>query len=267
MKKLNMSVTALALASVFMSFGATAATGVGAINHDIQFGGMIIDTPPKWVWSLPQNTVRIDLKEDDGVVDDDTSTKVWDILQNRQPYKFLEGYMEPTVIGLAMLGLNADVKYLQDGMEVVPTYDPTNRSTLLALKATGNKDTTPIDGQLALTLQPVLLLAQAVNAGDTTIIAKQLADVGVTQANTNALAAYTNAQTKLASQQSNVGATTITYDSALEWPANTLVDGTAVTLPMIGGYASTMTAGKLSFPKDTAVSQWQSVITVQVQYK
>lgn len=267
MKKHNMSVTALALAGLFTSLGVSAATGVGSINHDIHFGGIIADNAPKWVWSLPQNTVRIDLKEGDGVVDTDTSTKVWDILQNRQPYKFLEGYMEPTVSGLAMQGLNADVKYLQDGTEVVLTYDPTNHATLLALKATGNKDTTPVDGNLALTLQPVLLLAQAANAGDTTIIAKQIADAGVTQADVNATQAYNNAKIKLASQQSKVGATTITYDSTSQWPADTLVDGTEVTLPMIGGYASTMTAGKLSFPQDTAVSQWESVITVQVQYK
>lgn len=267
MKKYNVGVMAVALAGALTSLGAMGATGVGAINHDIKFGGIIAESAPKWVWSLPQSVVRIDLKEGDGVVDAATSTKVWDILQNRQPYKFLEGYMEPTINGMAMQGLNVDVKYLQNGTEVTPTYDPANHETLLPLKATGNKDTTPVEGGLALTLQPVLLLAQAATAGDNTIIAKQLADVGVTQADVNATQAYNNAKIKLASQQSKVGADSITYDTASVWPAASLADGTAVTIPMIGGYASTMTAGKLSFPQDTAVSQWESVITVQVQYK
>ncbi|EDU57492.1 MULTISPECIES: hypothetical protein [Providencia] len=266
MKKYNLGVMAVALAGALTSVGALGATGVGAINHDIRFGGIIAENAPKWVWSLPQNTVRIDLRDGDGVVDTASSTKVWDIMQNRQPYRFLEGYMEPTVNGSVMLGLNPDVKYLQDGAEVTPTYDTTN-ATLLPLKATGNKDTTPVDGHLELTLQPVLLLAQAENAGDTTLIGKPLAGVGVTQADVNATQAYNNAITKLASQQSKVGATRITYDMNTPWPANTLNDGTEVKLPMIGGYASTMTAGKLSFPQDTPVSQWESVITVQVQYK
>lgn len=267
MKKYNLGVMAVAFAGALTSLGALGATSVGAINHDIRFGGIIAESAPKWVWALPQNTVRIDLRDGDGVVDTATSTKVWDILQNRQPYRFLEGYMEPTVNNVAMLGLNADVKYLQGGAEVTPTYDPATNATLLPLKATGNKDTTPVEGRLALTLQPVLLLAQAATAGDTTIIAKQLADVGVTQANVNATQAYDNAKVRLASQQSKVGATTITYDAGTVWPAASLADGTAVSIPMIGGYASTMTAGKLSFPQDTAVSQWESVITVQVQYK
>lgn len=265
MKKLKIGVTALAFASAVTSLGALAATGVGSISHDIKFGGIIADNPPKWVWNLPQQTVRIDLKEGDGVING--SNKEWDIMQERQPYKFLEGYMQPTVNGLAMLGLNVDVKYLQDGNEVIPTYDPSTNNTQLNLKATGNKDTSPVSGQLALTLQPVLLLAQAAQAGDKTLNAKPLAGISVTQADTHATKAYANAQSKLASQQSKVGATSINYDMANPWPANTLVDGTKVTLPMIGGYASTMTAGKLSFPKDTAVSQWISTITVQVQYK
>lgn len=267
MKKQNIGMVVVTLASALTSLGALGATGVGSINHDIRFGGVIAESAPKWVWNLPQNTVRIDLKEGDGVVDDSTNTKVWDIFQNRQPYRFLEGHMEPTINGLAMQGLNADVKYLQNGTEVVPTYDTTNHATLLTLKATGNKDTTPLDGQLALTLKPVLLLAQAETAGDTTIVAKQLADVGVTQADINATQAYNNAKIVLASQQSKVGATAITYDTTSLWPATSLADGTAVTIPMIGGYASTMTAGKLSFPKDAGVNQWESVVTVQVQYK
>lgn len=266
MRKLKISVTALALASAVTSLGAMAATGVGSISHDIKFGGIIAENAPKWVWTLPQQTVRIDLKDGDAVEDSESNTKTWDIMQNRQPYRFLEGYMQPTVNGLAMLGLNADVKYLQDGVEVVPTAG-TNNTTELALKAIGNKDTTPVDGQLALTLEPVLLLAQAEKAGDTTLIAKQLADAGVTQANTNATEAYANAKIKLESQQSKVNATSITYDTSNVAPASSLADGTEVTIPTIGGYASTMTAGKLSFPKDTAVSQWISTITVQVQYK
>lgn len=266
MKKMKISLTALALACVVTSFGPMAATGVGSISHDIKFGGIVAENAPKWVWTLPQQTVRIDLKNTDAVVDSGSSTKVWDILQNRQPYQFLEGYMQPTVNGLAMQGLNADVKYLQNGTEIVPTYD-SNNNTMLKLKAIGNKSTTPVDGQLALTLQPVLLLAQAAKAGDTTIIAKQLASVGVSQADTNATKAYTNAKTKLVSQQSNVGATSITYDTSSQWPAASLADGTAVTIPTIGGYASTVTAGKLSFPQSTAVNQWISTITVQVQYK
>lgn len=267
MKKHNLGVMAVALAGALTSLGGMGATSVGSINHDIRFGGIIAENAPKWVWSLPQNTVRIDLKDGDAVVDTQTSTKVWDILQNRQPYKFLEGYMEPTVNGFAMLGLNADVKYLQNGIEVTPTYDATTHATLLPLKATGNKDTSPVGGSLALTLQSVLLLAQAAAVGDKTIIAKQLADVGVIQADVNATQAYKNAKIKLASQQSKVGADTITYDTTSQWPAAILADGTAVTIPMIGGYASKMTAGKLSFPQNTAVSQWESVITVQVQYK
>ncbi|MGF7483725.1 hypothetical protein [Providencia sp. SP181] len=264
MKKLKTGVTVLALASAVTSFGVMAATGVGSISHDIKFGGIIAENAPKWVWTLPQQTVRIDLKEGDAMTNG--SNKEWHIMQNRQPYQFLEGYMEPTVNGLAMLGLNAEVKYLQDGAEVMPTYGE-NNTTQLALKAIGNKDTSPVNGQLALTLEPVLLLAQAANVGDATLVAKQLADVGVAQADTNATKAYANAKTRLASQQSKVGATSITYNTDSTMPATSLADGTAVTLPMIGGYASTMTAGTLSFPKDTAVSQWVSTITVQVQYK
>ncbi len=267
MKKLNISVTALALAGALTSLGAMAASGVGTINHDIKFGGIIAEDAPKWVWDLPKSTLRIDLKESDGVVDSNSNTKVWDILQNRQAYKFLEGYMEPTVVGVAAQGLNADVKYLQNGVEVTPTYDNANHATLLALKATGNQDSSPIDGQLALTLQPVLLLGQAANAGDKAIIVKQLANVGVTQASTNATEAYKNAQTKLSSQQAKIGAVDISYDNNSLWAAETLADGKQFNSPMIGGYASTMTAGKLSFPKNAAVHQWQSVVTVQVQYK
>nr|WP_181375443.1 hypothetical protein [Pectobacterium carotovorum]ALG88441.1 Fimbrial, major and minor subunit [Pectobacterium carotovorum] len=264
MKKMNVGVAALAFAGAVTSLGAMAATGVGAISHDIKFGGIIAESAPKWVWTLPQQTVRIDLKEGDAVTNG--SNNEWDIMQNRQPYQFLEGYMQPTVSGLAMLGLNADVKYLQGGAEITPTYDA-NNNTILALAATGNKDTTPVTGTLNLTLQPVLLLAQGTSAGATTIDAKQLAGVGVTQADTNAVKAYANAKTKLATQQSAIGATTINYDTTTPAAATSLQDGTAVTIPMIGGYASTMTAGKLSFPSATAVSQWQSVITVQVQYK
>lgn len=264
MKKMKLGMTALALVSAITSMGAVAATGVGAISHDIKFGGIIAESAPKWVWTLPQQTVRIDLKEGDAVTNG--SNKEWDILQNRQPYQFLEGYMQPTVSGLAMQGLNADVKYLQDGVEVVPT-NGANNTTKLALKAIGNKDTTPVNGQLALTLEPVLLLAQGAMVGATTIDAKQLAGVGVTQADVNAVRAYANAKTQLASQQSAIGATTINYDTAGTYPASSLADGTAVTIPMIGGYASTMTAGTLSFPSSDAVSQWISTITVQVQYK
>lgn len=264
MRKLKISVTALALASVGISLGAMAATGVGSISHDIKFGGIIAENAPKWVWNLPQQIVRIDLKDGDAVING--SNKEWSILQNRQPYSFLEGYMEPTVNGLAMQSLNADVKYLQGGAEVIPTAGA-NNTTHLALKAIGNKDTSPVNGQLALTLEPVLLLAQAANAGNTTIIAKQLAGLGVTQADMNATKAYENAKIKLASQQSKVGASAITYDTSSTMPANSLADGTAVTIPMIGGYASTMTEGILSFPSTTAVSQWISTITVQVQYK
>lgn len=267
MKKYNLSVMTVALVGSLTSLSALGATGVGSINHDIRFGGIIAESAPKWVWSLPQNTVRIDLRDGDGVVDTASSTKVWDIMQNRQPYRFLEGYMEPTVNGVAMMGLNADVKYLQNGAEVTPSYDTTTNATLLSLKATGNKDTTPVEGSLALTLQPVLLLAQAATAGDTTIIGKQLAGVGVTQANVNATQAYNNAKVKLESQQSKVGATSITYDTNTLWPENTLDNGNPVTIPMIGGYASTMTAGKLSFPQNTPVSQWESAITIQVQYR
>ena len=264
MKKLQVSVIVAALGGVITSMGAFAATSEGSISHNIQFGGIIAESSPKWVWTLPSSTVRIDLKEGDAVAD--TVLNTWDIMQNRQPYRFLEGYMEPTVIGMPMLGLNADVKYLQNGDEVNPTYG-TDNTTKLALKAIGNMDTTPVEGQLALTLQPVLLLAQATQAGDTTISAKQLAGVGVTQAGTNAVAAYTNAKTKLESQKNKVGATSINYDTTSTWAENTLADGTPVTIPMIGGYASTMTAGLLSFPKDKSVNQWISTITVQVQYK
>ena len=264
MKKMKISVTALALAGVVTSLSAMAATGVGSISHDIKFGGIIAESAPQWVWLLPQSTVRIDLKEGDAVTNG--SNKEWDILQNRQPYPFLEGHMQPTVNGLAMLGLNADVKYLQNGVEITPMYDA-NNNTQLALTATGNNDTTPVAGALDLTLQPVLLLGQGATAGTTTIDAKQLYEVGVTQADVNATKAYTNAKIQLESQQSAIGATTINYDTTSTWPANSLDDGTEVTIPMIGGYASTMTAGKLSFPSTTAVNQWISTITVQVQYK
>lgn len=266
MKKHNLGVAVVALAGALTCSSALAVTATGTINHDIHFGGTIADDAPKWVWELPQNSIRFDLMEKDVVVDSSTNTKSWDIFSQRAPAKFLEGYMEPTVQGVAMQGLNADVKYLQNGIEVTPVYT-TNHQSTLALKATGNKDTTAIDGQLSLTLQPVLLLAQAAKAGDTTIIAKQLADTGVSQANINARSAYLNAQSKLASQQSKVGATSITYDTNSVWPANSLVDGTEVEIPMIGGYASTISAGLLSFPKDAEISQWESVITVQVQYK
>lgn len=264
MKKMTISVTALVLAGAVTSLSAMAATGVGSISHNIKFGGIIAEGAPKWVWSLPQATVRIDLKEEDAVINGSNNT--WDILQNRQPYQFLEGYMQPTVNGLAMLGLNADVKYLQAGTEITPTHD-SNNNTLLALTAIGNKDSTPVDGTLDLTLQPVLLLAQGATVGALTIDAKQLSGVSVRQADVNAVAAYANAKTKLASQQNAIGATAINYDTTSEYPENSLNDGTAVTIPMIGGYASTMTAGKLSFPSATAVSQWISTITVQVQYK
>lgn len=266
MKKLKIGVVALAIGGTFTSVGTMAATGVGSISHDIKFGGIIAENAPKWVWTLPQQTVRIDLKAGDAVTNGSNSE--WDILQNRQPYRFLEGYMQPTVLGLAMQGLNADVKYLQDGVEVVPTAG-TNDATELTLAAIGNKDTTPVTGTLSVELQPVLLVGQTDPATPTVLDAKQLAGVGVMQADTNATLAYTNAKAKLESQNSNVGATSVNYDTTTTAPANSLADGTAVTRPMTAGYASTLTKGTLAFPSASAssVTQWQSVITVQVQYK
>jgi hypothetical protein len=70
----------------------------------------------------------------------------------------------------------------------------------------------------------------------------------------------------LESQLSTVNATSVSYDTANSWPEDTLADGTGVKIPTIGGYASTIDAAALSFPSDTPVSSWQSVITVQVQY-
>lgn len=266
MKKMKIGVVALALAGAFTSAGAMAATGVGSISHDIKFGGIIAESPPKWVWSLPQQTVRIDLKAGDAVTNGSNSE--WNILQNRQPYRFLEGYMLPTVMGLAMQGLNADVKYLQDGAEVTPTYGD-NNVTELTLAATGNKDTTPVTGTLTVELQPVLLVGQTTTATPTVLDAKQLAGAGVTQADKNATVAYAYAKTQLESQNSKVGATSVNYDTTTTAPANSLADGTAVTRPMTAGYASTLTKGTLAFPSASAasVTQWQSAVTVQVQYK
>lgn len=110
--KLSHIALGIALASGVSAGVAQAATGVGSIGHDIKFGGIIAESAPKWVWALPQQTIRIDLKDGDGVVAN--STKTWDVLQNRQPYRFLEGYMTATVPGLALSGLNPQVTYLQD---------------------------------------------------------------------------------------------------------------------------------------------------------
>lgn len=266
MKTMNTVRAALLLAGAMSSVSAMAVTGVGAVSHDIQFGGIVAENAPKWVWSLPQPLVRIDLKAGDAQTVDDKAQ--WDVLQNRQPYRFLEGYMEPTIVGLAMQGLDADVRYWQDGTEVTPTLGE-NNATLLTLSAVGNKDTSPVSGTLSVVLQPVLLVGQ-VSATDTKVLtAQQLADAGVTQADVNAPEAYTNAKAKLASQQGKLGATSITYDTSTPAPAGSLADGTAVTKPMTAGYASTLTKATLAFPKASAasVSQWQSVITVQVQYK
>lgn len=265
MKIKQRSLTALVMLSTFASLSALGATGVGSINHDITFSGTIDAGTTQWVWSLPQSTVRIDLQDSDAVVDAANSTKSWDIMQNSQPYKFLEGYMEPTIAGQVMQSLNVDVKYLQDGAEVTPTSGD-NNATVLPLKATGNKTSTAIDGELALTLQPVLLLAQE-TGGSTTLDGKPLASSGVTDPQTNATQAYANAKVKLESQLSAINATEVTYDTSATWPVTTLADGTEVTSPMIGGYASTITEGKLSFPDSSSVSEWESVITVQVQYK
>lgn len=242
---------------------AQAATGVGSIGHDIKFGGIIAEDIPKWVWSLPQQTIRIDLKESDGVVAN--NTKTWDVLQNRQPYRLLEGYMLPTVPGAAMLGLNPKVTYLQNAAEVTPVSGDNNQ-TVLNLKAIGNKGNNPVDGTLKLTLSPVLLLAQASKVGDTVLVGKTLLGTSVTSPATNATQALANAKTKLETQLSKVNGTSVTYDTSNSWPANTLADGTAVTIPTIGGYASTINAAALSFSQNTPVSTWESVITVQVQY-
>ena len=261
--KLSHIALSLALAGSVSVGLAQAATGVGSIGHDIKFGGVIAESAPKWVWSLPQQTIRIDLKDGDGVVAN--STKTWDVLQNRQPYRFLEGYMTATVPGLAMTGLNPQVTYLQDSAAVTPTAG-TNNETVLTLKATGNKDSTPVTGTLKLTLSPVLLLAQAAKAGDAALAGKTLSGPSVTTPDTNATQALANAKTKLATQLSTVSATSVNYDTTNSWPTNTLQDGTAVAIPTIGGYASTINAAALSFPDSAAVSTWQSVITVQVQY-
>lgn len=262
MKLSHLAVT-LALLTGASAGLAQAATGVGSIGHDIKFGGTIVENPPKWVWSLPQQTIRLELKEGDGVVAN--NTKTWDVLQNRQPYRFLEGYMTATVPGLAMAGLNPQVTYLQDAAAVTPAAG-TNNETVLTLKATGNKGSTPVDGTLKLTLSPVLLLAQAVTAGDKALVGKTLSGPSVTSPGTNAVQALANAKTKLATQLDSVNATSVTYDTSASWPSTTLADGTAVTNPTIGGYASTITAAALSFPDSASVSTWQSVITVQVQY-
>lgn len=261
--KLSHIALGLALASGVSAGVAQAATGVGSIGQDIKFGGIIAESAPKWVWALPQQTIRIDLKDGDGVVAN--NTKTWDVLQNRQPYRFLEGYMTATVPGLALSGLNPQVTYLQDSVAVMPVAGSNNES-VLTLKATGNKASTPVNGTLKLTLSPVLLLAQAAKAGDTTLAGKALLGPSVTSPAANATQALANAKTKLETQLTTVNATSVTYDTGNSWPANTLADGTPVTIPTIGGYASTITTAALSFPSASPVSTWQSVITVQVQY-
>ncbi|QIP90032.1 hypothetical protein [Serratia fonticola] len=261
--KLSHVTLSLALACSLSGGLAQAATGAGAIGHDIKFGGIIAENPPKWVWTLPQRTIRIDLKDDDGVVAN--STKTWNVLQNRQPYRFLEGYMTATVPGLALTGLNMQVTYLQDSVTVTPTTG-NNNQTVLALKAIGNKDSTPVNGTLKLTLSQVLLLAQAAQPGDAVLDGKVLAGTSVTAPEANATEALVNAKTKLESQLSTVSATSVNYSTSGSWPANSLADGTPVTIPSISGYASTISAADLSFPSDSPVSSWQSVITVQVQY-
>lgn len=261
--KLSQTVLSMVLAGGLSATAAHAATGVGTLSHDIKFGGIIAESAPQWKWSLPQQTIRMDLKDGDGVVEN--STKTWDVLQNRQPYRFLEGYMTTTVNGLALSGLNPKVTYLQDAAEVIPTTGDKNQ-TILSLKATGNKDSTPVNGTLKLTLSPVLLLAQAAKAGDTTLVGKNLSGMSVTAPETNATQALANATTQLKTQLKSVNATDVNYDPSGTWPKDTLADGTPVTLPTIGGYASTISKAALSFPSGSPVSTWQSVITVQVQY-
>lgn len=262
MKLSHLAVT-LALAGCTSAGMAQAATGEGTISNDIKFGGVIAENPPKWVWSLPLPTILLDLRDSDGVVAN--STKTWDVLKSRQPYRFLEGYMTATVPGLALSGLNPQVTYLQDSAAVTPAAG-TNNETVLTLKATGNKDSTPVEGTLKLTLTPVLLLAQAATAGDAELKGKTLTGLSVTSPDTNAAQALANAKAKLETQLSSVSATSVAYDTSASWPSSTLQDGTTVTIPTIGGYASAITAAALSFPDSASVSTWQSVITVQVQY-
>lgn len=126
--KLSHIALGLALASGVSAGVAQAATGVGSIGQDVKFGGIIAESAPKWVWALPQQTIRIDLKDGDGVVAN--NTKTWDVLQNRQPYRFLEGYMTATVPGLALSGLNPQVTYLQDSVAVMPVAGSNNESVL-----------------------------------------------------------------------------------------------------------------------------------------
>lgn len=264
MKLYKLGLLSVALASALTGMSAQAATAIGSINQDIIFGGVISENSPKWTWELSRTYTRIDLKNTDGVVEN--NTKTWQLFTGREGSPLLKGTMSSTVPGLALVGLSPEVKYLYNGGEVTPTYG-TQNETLLSIKATGNKSTTPVTGDLKLTITPVLYLGQANNTA--VLDAKLLAGSSVIAPSTNAKQANANALINVNEASDVLKTTHYNVDDSLSnaWPADTLADGKVLSVPTVGGYASSITNGQLSFPSTSSIQQWESTITIQVAYK
>jgi len=253
----------VALATVLTGMTAQAATSVGSVNHDIQFGGTISENVPVWNWNLPQNATRLDLAKAD-VVNDGTND-TWNILRNHaQPIRFVEGYMEATVPNQALHNLDPDISYLQGSTVVAVDNDARTGSSILTLEATANGDTIA-NGKLTLTVEPVLLVAKGASTTSTDLVMQRYA--GMLTPDTSATTAYHNAVAQLESQLSSIpNATSATYSSTGAAP-DFLADGAVHSESVIAGYASTLSKGELSFPQGQNPTSWKSVVTVQVAYK